>query len=103
MEKICNTLVDLGILLPADDLTMDTTIEEETLSYSPTSSPSRHSMGSVSESDSIEYLEETAEATPMKKGSCAAYLRKNMRGKDENTPKNVSPAVDQMKRPSQAR
>ena len=33
-------LVDLGILLPADDLTMDTTIEEETLSYSPSSSQS---------------------------------------------------------------
>ena len=39
MEKICNTLVTLVLLLPADDLTMDTTIEEET-SYSPSSSKS---------------------------------------------------------------
>ena len=100
MEKICNTLVDLGILLPADDLTMDTTIEEETLSYSPSSSPSRHSMGSVSESDSIEYLEETAEATPMKKKDPAlAYLRKNMKSKAENTPKKMLvQLVDQMKK-----
>ena len=99
MEKICNTLVDLGILLPADDLTMDTTIEEETLSYSPSSSPSRHSMGSVSESDSIEYLEETAEATPMKKGSCARISKEEYEKQGrEYTQKMLVQLVDQMKK-----
>ena len=98
MEKICNTLVDLGILLPADDLAMDTAIEDERLSYSPSSSPSRHSMGSVSESDSIEYLEETAEATPMKKGSCARISKEEYeRQGREYTQKMLVQLVDQMK------
>jgi hypothetical protein len=99
MEKICNTLVDLGILLPPEDLAMDTDVQDEQLPYSPSSSPSRHSTGSLSESDSIEYLEETAEATPMKKGSCARISAEEYeRQGREYTQKMLVQLVDQMKK-----
>ena len=99
MQKICNTLVELG-LLPKEDLTMDTDVFDEQLPYSPSSSPSRHSIGSVSDSgDSIEYLEETAEATPMKKGSCARISAEEYeRQGREYTQKMLLQLVEQMKK-----